>query len=248
MPDGVPLVEMRGISKRFGAVQALQDVHLTLYPSEVLGLVGDNSAGKSTLMKILAGAYQPDGGQIFFQGVPVTLGSPRDARALGIAMVYQDFALAENMDVAQNIFLGRWPGRFVVNRRAMDEAARMVLEELGIEIPFLRQPVAGLSGGRKQAVAIARAFSASPKVLIMDEPTANLSQVAAQHVMEMVRTLKAKGVSVIIINHRIEEVFDVADRIAVLKHGRNVGTRVTSQTDPDEILELIITGLVRGSV
>lgn len=248
MADGVPLVEMRKISKRFGAVQALQEVHLTLYPGEVLGLVGDNSAGKSTLMKILAGAYQPDHGQILFQGEPVTLASPREARALGIAMVYQDFALAENMDVPQNIFLGRWPGRFLVNRRAMEEAARAVLEELGIEMPSLRQPVAGLSGGRKQAVAIARAFSASPKVLIMDEPTANLSQVAAQHVMEMVRTLKAKGVSVIIINHRIEEVFDVTDRIAVLKHGRNVGTRVTSETDPDEILELIITGLVRSSV
>ena len=247
MPDRVPLVEMQGISKRFGAVQALKDVCLTLYPGEVLGLVGDNSAGKSTLMKILAGAYQPDHGRIFFQGELVCLTSPRDARALGIAMVYQDFALAENMDVAQNIFLGRWPGRFVVNRRAMEAAARAVLEELGIEMPSLRQPVAGLSGGRKQAVAIARAFSASPKVLIMDEPTANLSQAAAQHVLEMVKILKAKGVSVIIINHRIEEVFHVTDRITVLKQGRNVGTRVTAQTDPDEILEMIITGLSRES-
>lgn len=242
MPDRVPLVEMRGISKRFGAVQALQDVHLTLAPGEVLGLVGDNSAGKSTLMKILAGALQPDGGQIFFRGEPVRLASPREARDLGIAMVYQDFALAENMDVAQNIFLGRWPGWFVVNRRAMDAAARAVLDELGIEMPSLRQPVALLSGGRKQAVAIARAYAASPQVLIMDEPTANLSQAAAQQVMGMVRTLKAKGVSVIIINHRIEEVFDVSDRIMVLKHGRNVGTRVTAQTHIDEIMALILRG------
>ena len=238
---------MQGISKRFGAVQALQDVDLTLYPGEVLGLVGDNSAGKSTLMKILAGAYQPDQGRIFFQGEPVRLTSPRDARALGIAMIYQDFALAENMDVAQNIFLGRWPGRLVVNRRAMEAAARKVLDELGIEMPSLRQQVAGLSGGRKQAVAIARAFSASPKVLIMDEPTANLSPAAAEHVLEMVKTLKAKGVSVIIINHRIEEVFHVTDRITVLKQGRNVGTRATSQADPDEILEMIITGVARGT-
>src|SRR5690606_7371773 len=143
---------------------------LTLAPGEVLGLVGDNSAGKSTLMKILAGALQPDGGQIFFRGEPVRLASPREARDLGIAMVYQDFALAENMDVAQNIFLGRWPGWFVVNRRAMDAAARAVLDELGIKMPSLRQPVALLSGGRKQAVAIARAYAASPQVLIIDEP------------------------------------------------------------------------------
>lgn len=245
MAEPGPLVEMRGISKRFGAVQALDDVDLELHAGEVLGLVGDNSAGKSTLMKILAGAYTPDRGQILFEGRPVALKSPREARALGIAMIFQDFALAENMDVAQNIFMGRWPGGFVVDRRAMDRAARAVLDDLGVDLPSVRLPVAGLSGGRKQAVAIARAVSASPKVLVMDEPTANLSQAAARHVMEMVRALKGRGVAVIIINHRIEEVFDVTDRITVLKHGRHVGTRVTAETNPDEILELIITGQVR---
>ena len=174
--ERAPLVAMRGIVKRFGAIQALKGVDLDLYPSEVLGLVGDNSAGKSTLMKILTGAYLPDAGQIYFEGRPVAIHAPHDSRRLGIEMIYQDFALCGNLDIATNIFLGRWPAPHgLVNRRQMEREAARVLERINVDFPSLRLAVEGLSGGRQQAVAIARALAFNPKVLIMDEPTANLS-------------------------------------------------------------------------
>ena len=239
-----PLVHMQGIEKRFGAVQALQGVDLTLEPGEVLGLVGDNSAGKSTLMKVLSGALQPDAGEILFRGVPVRFASPAEARQRGIEMVYQDFALCNNLDIAQNISLGRWPvvGGIFVDRMAMQRAAEAMLTRLRIDIASVAIPVSTLSGGRRQSVAIARALSFDPAVLILDEPTANLSPGATQEVLRLVADLKTHGVGVIFISHRLQEVFQIGDRVTVLKQGRHVATRRVREAHPDEILELIVTG------
>ncbi len=234
---------MRGISKRFGAVQALRTVDLTLYRGEILGLVGDNAAGKSTLMKVLSGAYHPDEGEIVFDGVPVRFATPADARALGIEMVYQDFALCDNMDIAQNIWLGRWPRRgLFVDRGLMDRRAGEVLHRLRVDVPSVQVQVATLSGGRRQSVAIARALSFDPKILILDEPTANLSPAATQEVLRLVRSLREQGVACILISHRIQEIFQIGDRVMVLKRGRTVGTRRVADTNEEEILELIVAG------
>lgn len=239
-----PLVEMRRISKRFGAVQALRDVDLTLFPGEVLGLVGDNAAGKSTLMKILTGVYQADSGEILFDGRPVRFDGPAAARARGIEMVYQDFALCDNMDVAQNIWLGRWPRRGpFVDRATMDRRAEAVLRRLRVEVSSVRAEVATLSGGRRQSVAIARALSFEPRVLILDEPTANLSPAATREVLEVVRGLRDQGVGIIFISHRLQEIFQIGDRITVLKQGRHVGTRPVAATTEDEVLEMIVAGV-----
>src|SRR5215472_11350447 len=195
-----PIVEMRAISKSFGPVQALVNVNLHLMPGEVLGLVGDNSAGKSTLMKVLTGAYRPDAGEILVAGRPEEIVSPQDSRRLGIEMVYQDFALCGNLDVATNIFLGRWPirGGFVRGSR-MEAEARRILGELGVDPGIVRQPVETLSGGRQQLVAIARAVSFGPRLVVLDEPTANLSVVATGHVLDLVRELRSRGVAQIVI-------------------------------------------------
>ncbi len=242
-PVPTPIVEMRAISKRFGAVQALHAVDLTLYRGEILGLVGDNSAGKSTLMKVLSGAYLADSGEIVFEGVPVRFVTPAEARRLGIEMVYQDFALCDNMDIAQNIWLGRWPRRgLFVDRSLMDRRAGEVLSRLRVDIPSVQAYVATLSGGRRQSVAIARALSFEPKVLILDEPTANLSPAATQEVLHLVRGLREQGVACILISHRIQEIFQIGDRIIVLKRGRHVGTRRVVETTENEILELIVAG------
>lgn|SRR5262245_2821484 len=238
-----PLVEMRGIVKTFGAIQALRDVSLSIAPGEVLGLVGDNSAGKSTLMKILTGAYQPDAGEIRVLGRPVEIDSPQTSRRLGIEMVYQDFALCGNLDVASNVFLGRWPrrGGFVQVRR-MEAAARAILEDLGVDAGIVRQKVETLSGGRQQMVAIARAVSFAPRLVVLDEPTANLSVVAIEHVLALVRELKQRGVAQIVISHRLQDVFAVGDRVMVLKRGRNVGERRIRETTEDEVLALVVQG------
>ena len=187
MPDPVqptPIVEMRGINKSFGAVRALRDVDLVLHPGEILGLVGDNSAGKSTLMKIMTGAYQRDTGEILVAGKAVHFKSPHESRDVGIEMIYQDFALCGNMDVGQNIFLGRWPRRgLFVNRRKMYAEADQVLKRLKVDVNSVYQRVESLSGGRQQSVAIARAISFEPRVVILDEPTANLSVMATERLL-----------------------------------------------------------------
>ena len=246
MPDTAPtapIVEMRGIDKSFGAVRALSGVDLVLYPGEILGLVGDNSAGKSTLMKILTGAYQRDAGEILVAGQPVHFKSPHESRDVGIEMIYQDFALCGNMDVGQNIFLGRWPRRgLFVDRGRMYREADSVLKRLKVDVNSVYQKVESLSGGRQQSVAIARAISFEPRVVILDEPTANLSVMATERLLETMLELKRQGVAQIIISHRLVDIFAVGDRVMVLKRGENVGDRHIRDTDEHEVLEIIVSG------
>ena len=240
-----PIVEMRAINKSFGPVRALIDINLRLAPGEVLGLVGDNSAGKSTLMKILTGAYQRDSGEILIDGKPVHFKSPHESRVLGIEMIYQDFALCGNLDVGQNIFLGRWPKRFgiFVDRGRMHEEAREILDRLKVDVNSVYQKVESLSGGRQQSVAIARAISFDPKVVVFDEPTANLSVTATKRLLETILELKRHGVAQVIISHRMTDIFEVGDRVMVLKRGRNVGDRSIAETTEKEVLELIVSGV-----
>jgi simple sugar transport system ATP-binding protein len=238
-----PIVEMRHISKTFGAVRALIDVGLVLYPGEILGLVGDNSAGKSTLMKILTGAYHRDSGEILVDGAKAEFRSPHESRAAGIEMIYQDFALCGNMDVGQNIFLGRWPRRgLFVDRKKMYADADHVLKRLKVDVNSVYQKVESLSGGRQQSVAIARAISFEPKVIVLDEPTANLSVPATARLLETMLELKSHGVAQIIISHRLIDIFAVGDRVMVLKRGRNVGERRIRETSENAVLELIVQG------
>ena len=228
MTETRPVVEMRNIKKTFAAVQALKGVDLVLHHGEVLGLVGDNAAGKSTLMKVLSGAYIPDEGDILIEGENAHLTDPLHARRLGIEMVYQDLALANNLDVTANVFLGREAvstqlGPFgVMDSRRMEQESQRLLERLKIDIPSVRQLVERLSGGQRQAVAIARATAFDSKVIIMDEPTAALSVAAISKVLDLVRELKAQGASIIIISHRLEDIYSVSDRLMVMRQGRKV--------------------------
>ncbi len=249
MSDNVPLVEMRGIRKSFGAVQALRGVDLTLGYNEVLGLVGDNAAGKSTLMKILSGAYTPDEGEIYIEGQRVNIMQPEDSRRLGIEMVYQDFALANNLDVAANIFLGREIVRFqlgplkIMNQRRMAQEAERLMERLRIDIASVRQKVETLSGGQRQAVAIGRATAFNAKVIIMDEPTAALSVAAIHQVLDLIEQLKREGASVIIISHRLEDIYRVGDRVMVLRHGRKVAD-IPVEGDIHDFRERVVAYMV----
>ncbi|TRZ44717.1 sugar ABC transporter ATP-binding protein [bacterium] len=228
MAEATPVVEMRNIKKSFGAVQALRGIDLVLHHNEVLGLVGDNAAGKSTLMKVLSGAYIPDEGEIFIEGKKVHMVEPMDARRLGIEMVYQDFALANNLDVAANVFLGHEAVSAqlgpigVMDKRHMEQETQRLLDRLKIDISSVRLKVESLSGGQRQSVAIARATAFNAKVIIMDEPTASLSVAAIGKVLDLVRELKAQGCSIIVISHRLEDIYEVSDRMMVLRHGRRV--------------------------
>lgn len=222
------VIEMRHIVKSFGAVHALRGVDLILKHNEVLGLVGDNAAGKSTLMKVLSGAYAPDEGGIFIDGQKATYSSPMEARHQGIEMVYQDFALANNLDVAANVFLGREAIRThigpisIMDKQYMEVESKALLNRLKIDISSVRQKVERLSGGQRQAVAIARATAFNAKVIIMDEPTAALSVAAIGKVLDLVRQLKEQGASIIIISHRLEDIYQVSDRLIVMRQGRKV--------------------------
>jgi simple sugar transport system ATP-binding protein len=246
MPEitsATPIIVMRHINKAFGAVRALNDVDLILRPGEILGLVGDNSAGKSTLMKIMTGAYHRDSGEVFVAGKPTHFRSPHESREVGIEMIYQDFALCGNLDVGQNIFLGRWPRRgLFVDRRKMYAEADKVLKRLKVDVNSVYQRVESLSGGRQQSVAIARAISFDPRVVILDEPTANLSVMATERLLETMLELKKQGVAQIIISHRLQDIFAVGDRVMVLKRGENVGDRYIQHTTEQEVLQIIVTG------
>ncbi|MEZ5832254.1 MAG: ATP-binding cassette domain-containing protein [Dongiaceae bacterium] len=242
-PAPAPIIEMRHINKSFGAVRALIDVDLRLHPGEIMGLVGDNSAGKSTLMKILTGAYSRDSGEVLVNSAQTHFKSPHESRAAGIEMIYQDFALCGNMDVGQNIFLGRWPRRgMFVDRKAMYREADTVLKRLKVDVNSVYQRVESLSGGRQQSVAIARAISFDPRVVVLDEPTANLSVMATERLLETMLELKRHGVAQIIISHRLQDIFAVGDRVMVLKRGENVGERYIKQTTEQEVLEIIVSG------
>lgn len=241
------VVEMIHIFKSFGPVRALQNVNLELGYGQVLGLVGDNAAGKSTLMKVLTGAYAADSGTIRFDDREVRWASPHESRLAGIEMVYQDFALAGNLDVSANIFLGREMTQptlggvvRLMDERNMEEGARRLLERLKIEIKSVRLKVENLSGGQRQAVAIARATAFQAKVVIMDEPTAALAVKEVSKVLEIIRGLKEHNIAVIIISHRMQDIFQVCDRIMVLRQGRNVGERLVPETTMDEIVSLIV--------
>lgn len=244
--QNTPRIEIRGIRKSFGAVEALKGVDLSIQPGEILGLVGDNGAGKSTLMKILSGAQKPDAGEILFEGERVRFNHPRDARAHEIEMVYQDLSLCEDLDVAGNIFLGREPRwgslRGFIDRRRMHREAKETLESLAIKIPYTDVPVRDLSGGQRQSIAIGRAVSFDPKVLILDEPTAALAVQEVEHVLELIQEVSRQGVTVIFITHRLQDLFKVCHRIVVMYEGTNVADLVTSETSMENLIHSIVAG------
>jgi ABC-type sugar transport system ATPase subunit len=249
-----PIVEMVGICKSFGGLQALRDVNLVVRRNEVLGLVGDNAAGKSTLMKILTGAYHADRGSIRFDGATVQIQRPQDSRRLGIEIIYQDLGMCAKRSVVANLFLGRERNRMslgfltVLDWPGMRRDAQRILNNLHIDIESLDRPIEKLSGGQRQAVAIGRAVSFEPKVVIMDEPTASLALKEVEAVLDLVRKLRASGISVIFISHRLQDVFSVADRIAVLRSGELVGAYPAADVTPDEIVRLMFLGRADSEV
>jgi len=246
-----PLVEMRGIHKRYGGVHALEGADFTIYPREIHALVGDNAAGKSSLIKALSGAAPADDGQILFEGRPIAIREPRHAKALGIETVYQDLALADNLDIPANIFLGRelmcggLLALFMDLRRMREEAGKL-LGRLKIRIPDLHQKVRTLSGGQRQCVGIARSVYFNARVIILDEPTAALGVEETRKVLDLVREMRDQGLSVVMISHNLAHVFDLCDRISVMKTGSVVGTRHVSETNREEILRLIVMGREAG--
>jgi ABC-type sugar transport system ATPase subunit len=235
---------LRGISKHFGAVQALSDVDLDIPSGQVTSLAGDNGAGKSVLVKCISGIHAPDGGQMSWEGVPVHMRTPADAAALGIETVYQDLALCDNLDIVQNMFLGRERTRGItLDEESMETAAKETLTSLAVTtVRSIRQPVASLSGGQRQSVAIAKAVLWNSKLVIMDEPTAALGVAQTEMVLELVRRLADRGHAVLLISHNMNDVFEVADRIAVLHLGRMVAVRPVSELDRQIVVDLMTTG------
>ena len=240
-PSPRPLVSLRGIRKTFGSLQALRGVDLDILPGECLGLVGDNAAGKSTLTKVISGTYIPDGGTITVEGEEVRFAGPADARARNIEMVFQDLSLCDHVDVVGNLFLGRelTRGPFLDQARMLAEARRM-LEALEIRIPRLSAKVDKLSGGQRQAIAIARAASFEPKVLIMDEPTSALAVAEVEAVLALINRVKTRGVGVVLITHRLQDLFRVCDRIAVMYEGTKVAERKIADTNLEDLIRLIV--------
>lgn len=245
--DRQPVVELRNITKAFGHVVALAGASLAAYSGEVLALVGDNGAGKSTLVKILAGVHQADSGEFRIDGAHVDLKGPSHARQLGIATVFQDLALVECLDIAANMYLGQPPTRlrYFVDRSRMLEGAADILHQLRIRIGSVQIPVGALSGGQRQAVALARAVLQSGRLLLMDEPTAALGVRETEQVIELVAELRKRGTAIIFVSHNLEAVFRVADRVQVMRLGRNQGIRRITDTDRDEVVGLI-TGTVKA--
>ena len=250
MTDRTPLVEMRDMNVAYGGVHAVENVSIDLYPGEVLALVGGNGAGKSTLIKTLSGAVIPDSGQIYINGERAEITNPRDAKAYGIETIYQTLALAENLDTPGNMFLGReLTTRFGnLDDSAMEDAARKVMKRLNPKFENFKIPVARLSGGQRQAIAIARAVHFNARILIMDEPTAALGPAETEQVANLIRTLKSEGIGIILISHDIHDVFDLADRISVMLQGRLVGTVDKDNVTRDEVLAMIISGKMPGEV
>ena len=241
------LLELDDVRKHFGSVEALRGVTFSVERGEVVGLVGDNGAGKSTLMKTITGVYQPDGGAIRFDGVALAGKHPGEIRALGIEMIYQDLALARMQDVASNIFLGREPTRRilgtpirVIDRARIEREAEVMLKKLGARVPSVQYIVGQLSGGQQQSVAIARALTFNPKLVIMDEPTAALAVREVEHVLDLIRTLKAEKIAIILISHRLTDVFAVCDRIIALRQGTVVADEPIAKTSMNDVVAHIV--------
>ena len=240
------MLEVRSLTKRFGGLVAVDHMDMQVYPGEVVGLLGDNGAGKSTLIKMVSGVYHPDEGRIFFQGEEVKMGSPMDALELGIETLYQDLALAENLDAYSNIFLGREQTKpflgfiQVLDHDSMREESKKVLERLEIEIPSLENQIKTLSGGQRQAVAIGRSIYWNAKLLILDEPTAALGVHEQRKVLDLVRLLRSQSIPIIIISHQLYDIFSVTDRLVIMRRGKKVAERLTKDTTPDEVVGLII--------
>ncbi len=246
----VPLVEMRHIRVSFGGVHAVDDVNVSLYPGEVVGLVGGNGAGKSTLIRALSGAHPANEGEIFINGQKASISNPRDARTYGIETIYQTLALADNVDAAANMFLGREITTQIgsLNDAAMESVTREVMGRLNPKFKNFKVPVKSLSGGQRQSVAIARAVHFNAKILIMDEPTAALGPAETAQVRELVAQLKAEGIGIFLISHDIHDVFDLADRISVMLQGKLVGTVDKHKVTKDEVLAMIIIGKLPDEV
>jgi ABC-type sugar transport system ATPase subunit len=245
-----PLLSIRKLTKRFGGLVAVKEVSWDVYPGEVVGLLGDNGAGKSTLIKCISGVYQPDEGEIYFEGRRSNFARPIDARQHGIETIYQDLALANNLDVGANIFLGREIKKSHLGGlvRMLDEPnmlreSRVALEGLEIHFPNLEQPIENLSGGQRQAVAIARAVYWDAKLMIMDEPTNNLGVPEQHKVLELIRKLRDQGVPVILITHTLPDVFAVADRLIVMHRGRKVTEKRTADTNTQELVQYMVGAL-----
>ncbi|MFC7327346.1 ATP-binding cassette domain-containing protein [Marinactinospora rubrisoli] len=235
-----PVLELSGISKRFGAVQALSDVSLRVHPGEVVALLGDNGAGKSTLVKVIAGVNPADTGTLLWEGRPVTVNKPGDAQQLGIATIYQDLALCDNLDIVANLFLGgERTTAGVLDEVGMERRARELLDSLSVRIPSLRVPVASLSGGQRQIIAIARSLLGEPKVVMLDEPTAALGVAQTAQVLDLIERLRDQGLGVILISHNMADVRAVADRAVVLRLGRNAGDFRVEDTSYEEIVAAI---------
>jgi D-xylose transport system ATP-binding protein len=248
-----PRLQLTQISKSFGGVRALQQVDFEVYDGEVVGLVGDNGAGKSTLIKTISGAYIPDSGQISMQGEPVTIHSPQDSTRLGIETVYQDLALCDNLDVVANLWLGREAYRTVVPGvlRVLDEATMErqtmeVLQTLEVKIPSVRSTVASLSGGQRQCVAVAKTILRQPTVVLLDEPTAALGVAQTRQVLNLILRLKQRGLAVVVISHNLHDVFEVTDRIVVMRLGRRIRTFETRNTTSEQVVAAI-TGADAGA-
>jgi D-xylose transport system ATP-binding protein len=247
-PERAPLVEMRNIRVAFGGVHAVDDVSISLHPGEVVGLVGGNGAGKSTLIRTLSGAHRADSGEILIDGKPRVIANPRDAKAFNIECIYQQLALADNINAPGNVFLGREVTTPVgiLDDGAMEDATRKVMGRLNPNFKRFATPVASLSGGQRQAVAIARAVYFNARILIMDEPTAALGPAETSQVRDLIRQLKNEGIGIFLISHDIHDVFDLSDRIAVMYHGRLVGVVRREDVTTDEVLAMIILGKQPG--
>ena len=244
--SAAPILEVKNVSKHFGGVQALNRVSLNIYPGEVVALAGDNGAGKSTLIKAISGVYPYEVGDIFLDGKRIMFSTPQEARNNGIETIYQDLALADNLSIGANIFLGREPmtKRFgflpVIDRKKMADAARETMRQLDFHVERLDAPVAAFSGGQRQAVAIGRAMYWNARLVIMDEPTAALGVPEQRKVMSLIQSLKSQGKGIIFISHNLRDIFEVADRIVVFRRGENAGERVPSETSGDEIVRLMV--------
>jgi ABC-type sugar transport system ATPase subunit len=243
-----PLLKLRGIDKHFGPVQALYGVDLDLYAGQITGLCGDNGAGKSVLTRTIAGVHQPDHGQIYFDSKPVHIRTTRDAAALGIETVYQDLALADNPDIVQNMFLGRERLRHgLLDEDSMEREGAQTLSSLRVTtVRSIRQPVASLSGGQRQAVAVAKAVMWNSKLVLLDEPTAALGVVQTRSVLDLVKRLRDRGLAVMVISHNLTDVFEIADRIAVLYLGRMVAQGPAAEFDTQSVVEYMTTGAFGG--